>query len=235
MKAFRDMGQMARLRLIRDRFIAGHDNCDLRRYLDSVPPETPIRDVVDRCRVWESHTDPIVHRMTKPTPDMTYPTYAVGDADKDREVLKVAAVTGVRSDQNQVQDLLRRMVSAIERPTPTPEISDIEKLLLQLTRVPPDRPAPVVNTPSVLDGQCRQQRQPQRQRQPAKQRPVQRGWSDVICFSCRKTGHAATRCPDYSDSLPFLQPGWQKKKTLGGFIMTPPRVAMDRRQAENND
>ena len=36
-KAFGDMGQTARLRLIRDRFIARHDNCDLRRNLDSVP------------------------------------------------------------------------------------------------------------------------------------------------------------------------------------------------------
>ena len=76
-KAFGDMGQTARLRLIRDRFIAGHNNCDLRRHLDSVPPETPIRDVVDRCRVWESHADPIVRRIAKPTPDLTYPTYAV--------------------------------------------------------------------------------------------------------------------------------------------------------------
>ena len=142
--------------------MAGHDNCDLRRHVDSVPPETPIRDVVDRCRVWESHADPIVRRMTKPTPDVAYPTYAVGDADKDRGVIKVAAVTGVRSDQNQLQDLLRRTVSAAERPAPTPEISDIEKLLLQLTRVQPDGPAPVVDTPvpptleqmllSVLDG-----------------------------------------------------------------------------------
>ena len=51
-KAFGDMGQTARLRLIRVRFIAGHSSCELRRYLDSVPPEIPIRDVVDRCRVW---------------------------------------------------------------------------------------------------------------------------------------------------------------------------------------
>ena len=50
-KAFGDMGQTARLRLIRDHFIAGHSSCELRRHLDSVPPETPIRDVVDRCRV----------------------------------------------------------------------------------------------------------------------------------------------------------------------------------------
>ena len=48
-KAFGDMGQTARLRLIRNRFIAGHSICELRRYLDSIPPETPIRDIVDRC------------------------------------------------------------------------------------------------------------------------------------------------------------------------------------------
>ena len=38
-KAFGDMVQTARLRLIRDRFIAGHNSCDLRRHLDSTPPE----------------------------------------------------------------------------------------------------------------------------------------------------------------------------------------------------
>ena len=42
-KAFGDMGQTARLRLIHDRFIAGHSSCELRRHLDSVPPETPFR------------------------------------------------------------------------------------------------------------------------------------------------------------------------------------------------
>ena len=42
-KAFGDMEQTARLWLIRDRFIAGHSSCELRRYLDSVPLETPIQ------------------------------------------------------------------------------------------------------------------------------------------------------------------------------------------------
>ena len=41
-KTFGNMGQTAHLRLIRDRFIAGHENCDLRRYLDCVPPDTPL-------------------------------------------------------------------------------------------------------------------------------------------------------------------------------------------------
>ena len=84
-KAFGDMGQTTRLRLIRDRFIAGHSNCDLRRHLDSISPETPIRDVVDRCHVWESHADPPVRRISKPDPDPTYSAYAVGDAESDNE------------------------------------------------------------------------------------------------------------------------------------------------------
>ena len=41
-KAFGDMGQTSRLRIIRDRIIAGHSCCELRRHLDRVTPETPI-------------------------------------------------------------------------------------------------------------------------------------------------------------------------------------------------
>ena len=93
------MVQTARLRQIRDRFIAGHSNCDLRQHLDSISPETPIRDVVDRCRVWESHADPAARRIGKQNPD---PTYAVGDADSDNEATMVAVVTGQRSRQNQL-------------------------------------------------------------------------------------------------------------------------------------
>ena len=55
-KAFGEIGQTSRLRLIRDRFIAGHESCELRRHLDCLPPDTPLRDIVDRCRVWESHS-----------------------------------------------------------------------------------------------------------------------------------------------------------------------------------
>ena len=91
-KAFGDMRQTARLRLIRDRFIAGHSNCDLRRHLDSAPPETPIRDVVDHCRVWESHADPAVRRMSKPAPDPTYPTYTVVDTDSNNTRYQVQSI-----------------------------------------------------------------------------------------------------------------------------------------------
>ena len=65
-KAFGDIGQTARLRLIRDRFIAGHGSCDLRRHLDCLPPDTPLRDIVDQCRVWESHAELAERNVNQP-------------------------------------------------------------------------------------------------------------------------------------------------------------------------
>ena len=178
-KAFGDMGQMARLRLIRDRFIAGHSSCELRRHLDSVPPETPIRDVVDRCRVWESHADPAVRRVSKPSPDLTYLTYVVGDADRNRENARVAAVTGQRSGTTQLEDLLHRLLTPVESPALTPEVPAVEKLLQRLVTETQSRPPPA---PTELEQMMRSflLEQRQRQRLSQRQRPAQRDWSDVV-------------------------------------------------------
>ena len=101
--------------------------------------------------------------MSKPAPDPTYPAYAVGDTDSDNEITRVAAVTGLKSDQNQLTDLIRHVMSSAERPAPKQEISDIIRLLQQLVREPPNRAPAVVNPPvpktlaqmlrSLLDGQ----------------------------------------------------------------------------------
>ena len=90
-KVFGDMGQAACLRLIRDRFIAGHGSCELRRYLDCVPPDTPLRDRVDRCRVWESHADAEIRRVSKPTPEPAYPAYVVNEPEYETEPVRAVA------------------------------------------------------------------------------------------------------------------------------------------------
>ena len=56
-RGFGDMGTCARNRMVQDRFIADQRSCALRRHLDSVPPDTPIREIVDRCWVWENHLE----------------------------------------------------------------------------------------------------------------------------------------------------------------------------------
>ena len=83
--------------------MAGHNSCELRRHLDSVPPETPLRDIVDRCRVWESHADSDVRRARKPGPDTGLPAYTVSEPDGRVDDLRVAAVATPQSTPDQVE------------------------------------------------------------------------------------------------------------------------------------
>ena len=56
-REFGDVGDSVRLQLVRDKFIEGEAECSLHRHLDSMSPDTPMEDIVDRCRVWESHAE----------------------------------------------------------------------------------------------------------------------------------------------------------------------------------
>ena len=51
------MGKRARDLMVRNKFIAAQQSCGLRRYLVGVSSDAPIREIVDSCRVWESHSD----------------------------------------------------------------------------------------------------------------------------------------------------------------------------------
>ena len=136
-KAFGDMGQTAWLHLIRDRFIAGHNSCELHRHLDSVPLETPIQDIVDRCWVWDSLADSDVRRVSKPGPDPVFPTYAVSDPDRGVDDLRVAAVTTPQSTPDQVKVFRRLLANAATAPAPTPkpEPPAVDQLLQRLVAV----------------------------------------------------------------------------------------------------
>ena len=57
-QGFEDMKEQARDTMIRDKFIAGQRQCALRRQLDRFAQDTPIGEIVDSCRVWESHSEP---------------------------------------------------------------------------------------------------------------------------------------------------------------------------------
>ena len=56
-QGFEDMKEQARDMMIREKFIAGQRQCALRRQLDGFAQDTPIGEIVDSCRVWESHSD----------------------------------------------------------------------------------------------------------------------------------------------------------------------------------
>ena len=132
-KAFGDMGQAARLRLIRDRFIAGHGSCELSRYLDCVPSDTPLRDIVDRCRVWESHADTEVRRVSKPMPESAYLAYVVNESEYETEPVRVVTVNKPNSSVDQMEELLKRLLAvltpAVPTPAKVPETSLMDKLV----------------------------------------------------------------------------------------------------------
>ena len=54
---FADMGERAHDLMIRNKFIAAQQSCELRRHLDGAAADASIRDIMDSCRVWESHTE----------------------------------------------------------------------------------------------------------------------------------------------------------------------------------
>ena len=241
-KAFSDMGQTAHLRLIRDRFIAGHGSCDLRRYLDCVPPDTPLRDIVDLCRVWESHADPEVRRISKPMPEPAYPTYVAKQSEYETEHVRVVTVNKPNSSVDQSEELLKKLLAVltptVSPPATAPELSPMDKLV-QLLLSETAKREPVPPTPveppgleTLLQTYFAEQQSP---RQELRFRPVRRNWSDVKCFSCGKTGHSATRCPTLDVTFPFILPGWKAEKTSTGYLMISPKMAMDRRRAENED
>ena len=64
---------------------------------------------------------------------------------------------------------------------------------------------------------------------------LRRDWSSVLCFSCGKSGHGATRCPALNEMFLFMLPEWKAERAGHGYVMISPRVAAERRRAENGD
>ena len=116
LKAFGDMSHLARLRSIRDWFITGQDSCALRRHLDSVSPETPMRDIVDRCRVWESHTEFEDRRGWHPSPDQSRPVYTISDGGNTGDDLREVADDMTPEAQDMLESLMQHLL-------PTPAVS----------------------------------------------------------------------------------------------------------------
>ena len=194
-KAFGDVGQAARLRLIRYRFIAGHGSCELRQYLDCVPPDTPLRDIVDRCRVWESHADPEVRQVSKPMPELAYLAYVVNEPEYETEPVRVVAVNKPNSSVDQMEDLVKRLLVVLTPTFPTPakasETSPMDKvvqlLLLETEKrkAAPQVPAESAGLETMLRTYLAEQQPP---RQQPRFRQARRGWPEMKCFSCGKNG-----------------------------------------------
>ena len=103
------------------RFIAGHNSCALRRHFDSVAPETPIWDIVDRCRVWESHADTEARRFSKLGPERALPIYTVDEPGCELDNRMLAAVSIPLAVPDQLETFLRRLLPSKVVPASHPK------------------------------------------------------------------------------------------------------------------
>ena len=216
-KASVDVDASVRLQLVRDRFIAGQAQRSLRRHLDSVGPDTPIVDIVDRCRVWESHEE-----------DKN--KWAVGrESNRPRAVCQLAnAETNNKpSDRSAgsdvVDDLIRQVLpssaTAARKVTPIP--SDYE-LLVQRLLGPAQSAQPVVQERSSvtdMEGLLRSMLPVASVAEDTAHPRTYRREPMTRCFSCGRIDHTTPRCPDLDESFPFLPAGWRADREDDEFVL----------------
>ena len=183
LKAFGDMGPNARTRLILD------PDCDLFGHVDSVPPDAPIRDIVDRCRVWESHAYTDARKM----PEKARVVCVVSELTFVPTEQVIAAVTSPSVRLADLESMLKRLLLDIpaQAPPPLSAPTDLEQDdMIRLLPVVPAQAPPPHSAPTDIEAMLKRllPGTPTRAQQP---RPVtaRRDWSSVLCFSCGEYGH----------------------------------------------
>ena len=192
------------LHMVRDHFIDGQAERALRRHLDSLGPNTPMTDIVDCCRMWESHCEVEIQPRTsanrlpvhvicqvtevEPTPAISPETETVEDVIK--KLLPTPAPPPLQAVQIRLdRDLLiQQLIEAICPPTPVAQerspATDLETLLLNW------HPVGTVTEEGVAS-------------------PDPSSDSVEGCFLYGGLTHTTDQCRTLDESFPFLPTGWR--------------------------
>ena len=156
----------------------------------------------------------------------------VKKSEHDPDPIRTLTVNKPERSVDNSNELLRKLVEILTpvapAPARAPEPSVMDRLVQLLMEKVATRksvsPAPA--EPTKLETRLQTYlKGKQLLNQQFRPRPVRRNWSEVKCFSCRKTGHSATRCPTLDVTFPFILPGWNAEKTSTGYLMVSPKMA----------
>ena len=144
-----DVDASVRLQLVRDMFIIGQEHRALRRHLDSVGPDTPISDIVDRCRVWESHDECNSRPMARHEPTGPRGVFQVTQQISD-EHSKMSTEPDPAPSEFEI--LAQRLHEMAQQPVPGySDTIDIEQLLKQYDTEVEETERPTSETEEVDD------------------------------------------------------------------------------------
>ena len=202
----------------------------LHRHLDSLKPETPMSDIVDSCRVWESHRDVETEPRTR------------SDRRPVHVVCQVAVDEQIRTpwpETESLEDIISKLL-----PTPAPPktrkdpiLSDRDLLIQRLLgTLAPSKPvvqkrSAVTDLETVLLNWL----------------PVGTVKEDTVvsprasavsadrCFSCGIWTHTTENCRTLDKSFPFLPIGWRAERVGDQFILGPGSLAGPEDHEMGND
>ena len=192
--------------------------CALCRHLDSLKPETPMSDIVDSCRVWESHRDVETEPRTRSD---RRPVHAVCQVAVDEQIRTPLPET------ESLEDIISKL-----SPTPAPPktrkdpiLSDRDLLIQRLLgTLAPSSSEPVVQKRSAVTDL---------ETMLLDWLPVGTVKEDTVvplrasavsadrCFSCRIWTHMTENCRTLDESFQFLPMGWRAERVGDQFILGP--------------
>ena len=174
-------------------------------------PETPIRDIVDQCRVWESHADTDAQRIVKPTTEKAWPMYTVNEPACVPADQVVAAVGAPSVGLCEIEALLKCLLptTPVQAPPPRPVPTKMEIMLESLLS---NAPAPAALPPRTAITEMETMLQ---------------------CLLPGAPTQTLRPCP--VPKLVETFPGWSAEKFGASYMMISPHVAVERLRAGNGD
>ena len=206
-----DIDTKIQLQLVRDRFIDGQAECALRRHLDSLGPNTPMTDIVDCCRVWESHCEVKIQPQTSAD---RHPARVIC------QVTEVEPAPATSPETETVEDIIRKLLPtpALPPPQAVPIPSDRDLLIKQLMEAicPPRPVAQERSAATDLETLLLNWLPVGTVTEEDAALPDLSTVSAEWCFSCGVLTHTTL-----DESLPFLPTGWQAEHIGDQVILGP--------------